>query len=341
LKIVEEYLNEFLMIITATAVAALLAIGLTARASQDTGQTAQVRVRHEAQIAKSNVELGAIADISCTDEGIERALSTLILGEAPQTGKAVVWTAAEISKRLRPYSRFLQSTQLKLPDQIRIERVKNPILTRDELREQIEEALKATLPDPSWKIQVTDLDFKESLELPQGGSVQVVPPMTRPKGATSFQVLVTSSPGQGPGNDGQSVQRYWIAGRVKYTANVATVQRQIEARTRVSESDITWQNKDVTYIMDVPATTLDMSSAIARAALMPGTVLTRSMLEREMALHYGDEVEVNAGGGDLLVTTKGISQQNAFVGDTVKVRMNGSKFLSGVVTAKGIVQVRY
>ena len=248
-------------------------LGVSSQAEDAAGTT--IHVRHEAQLAATNVELGSIADITSTDVGNERALSSLILGESPKVGSSVEWSAAELSLRLRPYSRILQGAQIKLPDHHPLDsaRGQRPFAARDVLISQIEESLKATLPDSTWVARVTELNVPEGIQIPHDGSVQVCsPPMMRPHGATNFEILVVA--------DGQIVRRVWVAGRVSYIAKVPMLTRQIEPQTRVTDSDIKWENRDVTYMMDVPATSGDMSNAVARTRLTPGNILIRS--------HVGD-----------------------------------------------------
>jgi flagellar basal body P-ring formation protein FlgA len=292
---------------------------------------AQIHVRHEAQVASSNVELGAIADIKSTDADNERDLAALILGESPGEGQSVVWTAAEISTRLHPYNRLLRDAQLKLPDNITIRRAATSV-PRETLKTQIEGVLKATLPDSSWEAQVIDVNTPSGLHIPPDGTVQIGLPMTRPQGAANFEVLVYQ--------DSQLIARQWVAARVRYFAKVAILTREVEARTHISSIDLKWERRDVTTMMDIPATPADMSSAVAGSNLMPGTILTRSQLEREMALRFGDEVDVNTGDDTFVVSTKGVAQQNGYVGDTVKVRsLATNKILTGIVTAQGVIHV--
>jgi len=308
----------------------LFLLGERVHASQN-----QVHVRNEAQIALSNVELGAIADIVTTNIDDDKALRALNLGEGPKAGKVVEWTAAEISKRLRPFNRVLQGVQLKLPDRIIIRRAVD-FITRDALRSQIEEMLKLrTLPDPSWEAKLTDIQLQTAgLNIPPDGSVQVVPPLTRPKGAASFEVVISKH--------GQVIKRHWINAKVAYFAPVAKTLRRIEANSHLSDADVKWQKEDVTFLNEIPAQVADLPTATTRHSLQPGVLVTRSHLARETAVKFGQEIEVVAGGDAFSVSTKGFSQQNGYIGDIVKVKsQNTNKILSGVITARGVVRVNY
>jgi flagella basal body P-ring formation protein FlgA len=312
------------------AVVVLLTFGERVQALQN-----QVHVRHEAQIALSNVELGAIADIVSTNIEDEKVLRHLALGESPKVGHSIEWTAAEISQRLRPFTQALQGVQVQLPDRIVIRRVVG-LVTRDALRTQIEEMLQArTLPDSSWEAKLMDIQLQANgLNVPPDGSVQVVPPLTRPKGATSFEIQVIDR--------GKVVKRIWVNGHVAYFTKVATVLRHIDANSHISEDDVKWQKMDVTFRNDIPAQPADLPAATTRSAVQPGAILMRTHLAREAALKFGEEVQIIAGGESFSVTARGLSQQIGYLGDTVKVKnVATNKILSGVVTAKGVVRVNY
>jgi flagella basal body P-ring formation protein FlgA len=61
-----------------------------------------------------------------------------------------------------------------------------------------------------------------------------------------------------------------------------------------------------------------------------------------MALKFGDQVDLILGDDGVAIMTKGIAQQNGFVGDSVKVKsVVTNKMLDGIITARGVVNVRY
>ncbi len=295
------------------------------------GEAVQIHVRSEAQIAESNVELGAIGNIKSTNVDDEKVIAKLILGESPKAGKSVEWSAEEISKRLRPYKRILQGAQLKLPDHIVIHRRVN-FVSQDELRAKIEEMLKSTLPDSSWEAQLIDAKLPDELDISRDGSVQVVPLLQRPRGATNIEVQIV--------RNGNVDSRSWVTGLVKYSSLVAVLRRRVEPRSTISQSDIAWLKKDISFFNDIPATAGDLDSAVARVALVPGMILSRTHLERQMAVHFGDEVTVTAGDGSVLVSSRGVVQQNGYIGDRIKVKSVGyQRILNGVVAANGVVRV--
>lgn len=305
----------------------LLFSSLTAWATPTT-----VHVRHEAQIALSNVQLGAIADIKSTDESYVRALNGLVLGESPKVDQATEWSAAEVSKRLRPYNRLFKEVVFKIPERVKLRRVASPF-AREAIKNQIEQSLKATLPDSSWEARLLSLDMPSELNVPHNGSVQVVPLSSRPRGQATFEVQIMQ-------ND-RIVERKWLNGRVQFLAAVATLKRDVTSRAKISDRDVTWLKRDFTFNMDVPAQRSDLDAAVTKMALKSGSMVLRSQLERELAVRFGDEVDVMAGDDSFSVTIHGIAQQNGYIGDSIKVKTTGNKTLTGILASRGTINVRY
>jgi flagella basal body P-ring formation protein FlgA len=180
---------------------------------------------------------------------------------------------------------------------------------------------------------VSQINLAPVISQMKASAFQVIPPLGRAKGVFSFELIATEH---------SLPHRFWVSAKIQYFCNVATLTRQINAHSHFSPSDLKWERKEITFMNDVPATTADANGGLARMGLSPGTILLRSHLEREMALKFGDQVDLILGDDGVAIMTKGIAQQNGFVGDTVKVRsLATDKVIDGIITARGVVNVRY
>jgi flagella basal body P-ring formation protein FlgA len=291
-----------------------------------------VRVQSHAEISKAGLTLGDIAIISSDSDSLRKKIEHLNLGDSPAAGRNFVWTASDVSQKLHVFVDELSGVQIKIPDSITIERVSRNI-TATGVKEKIVEALRVTLPDPTWEFEVSDVQLPTNINSIQTTDFQIVPQIQRPKGASTFELLAQQE---------NKTSRFWVTARVKYFCNVALIERQIEPHSKIIESDIKWQRREVTFINDIPATQNELATGVSRSTLSVGTVLLRSQLEREMALKFGQQIELIAGDESFSISSKGIAQQNGFIGDVVKVRSEASsKMLDGIVVAKGVVNVRY
>jgi flagella basal body P-ring formation protein FlgA len=294
-----------------------------------------VHVRSEAQIAEGNVVLGAVSRIESTDQERVKMLENLILGESPKAGKAVVWTAAEFSKRLRPYTQALQGARLRMPDKITIRR-EDRSWTREKLKRSIEDALRErTLPDPSWEVSVVELQWPQpGVVPPSDGSVLVIPPLTRPRGSANLEVHFIKN--------GVVTKKVWVAATVKYFAQMPFAQHSLRAGQTITTEDVTWKRQEVTYASDNSVSREELGTVRARYNITAGQSISRIQIEREPALRFGEEITVIAGDEALSVSTKGVAQQSGFIGDIIKIRSDKlPKALSAKVVAKGVVRVAY
>lgn len=309
----------------------LLILILLLTSQQGIAQPAKVRVRHEAQVAESNVYLGDIATIESTDPSHVRVLSDMLMGESPKAGGTEVWTSEDVSKRLRPYRQLLKDAKIEIPERLRISRIVTKV-TKAELTSKIDEMLRATLPDSSWEVTLISADVPDEIQLPLGGSVQVVPLNQRPLGAAKFEILVYEKD--------QLKDRRWFNGRVKYTAEVAVLKRRIGGRTKIAPTEVTWQKKDLTFVFGIPANKLDLETATTAMGLEAGRVVLRQDLEREKAVKSGEPVKVVTGDQALSLSTSGMAKQSGFIGDVVKV-VSMDRELSGKIVAVGVVRIQY
>lgn len=290
------------------------------------GELRSVEIPSQIQLEDENVTLGALA------RDLEPELAGLILGASPVRGKAVVWTAADLGKKLRAYQTALKEVHFKIPKRIKITRVDSQT-SETSVQKKITEMLKRLTP-ASWEVSLKSLQKIEWPEMSASALVQVVPLNIRPKGAAQFEIVIE--------DQGKTLNHLWVNGNVEYFASVPVVQRPMIPRSAVRADDIQWEKRNVTYLNEIPATENDFIASVTKISLPTGTVVTKNHLDRDLAVHFGDEVEVFAGEDGISVSTKMVAQQNGYVGDVVKLRTNsGAKFLTGVVLSPKKVQVSF
>lgn len=286
----------------------------------------EIVIKSESQVESENITLDAIT----TDSDSE--FSHLILDASPARGKAVVWTAAEISKKLRPYQEILKDTRFRIPKRIKIMRVDQQI-NDVAIQKKITDMLQRLLPSSDWEVSLKSLQKIQWPDLSASAQIRVIPLNVRPKGAGQFEFVIE--------DQGKTLNHVWVNGDVEYFAKVPVAQKPIVIRTSVKSDDISWEKRNVTYFNEIPATESDFATSVVKMFLPTGTVITKNLLDRELAVKFGEEVEVQAGTELFSVSTKAVAQQNAYVGDLIKLRTGASKFLTGTVTGLKKVQVGF
>ena len=304
---------------------------------RDVIHTTVIKMKRHVETIKDKIEFGDIADIVTDDSLAAKTLAHIELGASPVAGSTISWSAEDISKKLRPFHEVLSKAAVTIPEQITISRRNKTIA--ETLQAKVLEVLKNTLPDKNttdkiWDVMLGDLQVPAEAEALSEYGMFVVPITNRPRGAAQFEVQFSK--------EGKVVERKWFNGRVSYFAEVATVQRMIEAHAKILDADLSWAKKEMTFTGEIPATRAEIAQATARMTIQPGALLTKSLLEREMAMKFGEEVELMAGEDTFSIREKAVVQQNGYIGDLVKVRPSGSpKVLTALVIGHGVVRVQY
>ena len=284
-------------------------------------------MKAESEVNGANITLGNISDVSNPE------LAGLVLDIAPARGKTTTWSVNEVSRKLRAYQGVLKDIHFKIPKKLKITKTDFKI-SDAEIKNEITLMLKKLLPNQDWEVSLKSLQKIQWPELSGSAQVKIIPLNIRPRGAALFEVVIE--------DEGKTLNHIWLNGEAEYFAKVAVVQKPVLARSYINSDYISWERRNVTYMTEIPASEIDFVASVAKSNLPSGLVITKNNLDRELAVKFGEEVEITIGDDSISVSTKAISQQNAYVGDLIKLRtVNGNKFLTGTVVAKKQVQVSF
>lgn len=114
------------------------------------------------------------------------------------------------------------------------------------------------------------------------------------------------------------------AWRVKKVVNVLVAARDIPSRTILSETDVYFEQREVTKIDDV---IYDIESVIGLEVKRPitsGTTVSKSMLMKPFVVRSGDNVAIVSRSGAIVVQAAGQALQGGAIGDVIRVRNLGS-----------------
>lgn len=164
-------------------------------------------------------------------------------------------------------------------------------------------------------------------------SWRVKPLATRPRGSFAIGLEVSNK-------DGRS-KTIMVSGVLSMMQSVPVLTRSIGPGDRISEQDLQMVMRDVTYATDSGARREDIAHSVVSRGLATGDVLWKGLLRRELVLKFGDPVRVQVAGESWAISTDGIAQSPAALGDTVKVKVNRSqKLVSGILKEKGLVEIQ-
>ena len=288
---------------------------------------------------KDELTLAEIVDpatITATDrETVMRHLKSIVLTDRPDIGEERTFTEAGLEAIVSEASRRLEAAgftvEWKIPRRTHVSR-KNDFAK--------EAALKQMQDEFALRCGGCDVVFKQ-IDWPVTEGLKVVSwrlafRSDRPRGSFSVPIEFELA---GQGNAAKKT--LVVSGQVEFFAQVPVAQRVIQGGEKMQLSDFKTERRNITYILDASATIKDFEVSVAARGLPMGEPIWKSSLRREQQVRFGDPVRVQSGGETWNVTTDGISQGAAAIGETVRVKVGKSqKLVSGILKEKGLVEIQ-
>ena len=132
-----------------------------------------------------------------------------------------------------------------------------------------------------------------------------------------------------------------VTGMVELYSDVPVATRAMSASEKFSLSDYKLERRNITFGFDAPASTFDIENSVTARSLGVGEALWKSSLRREQLVRFGDPVRVQVGGETWSVTSEGIAQGPAALGESVRVKVGkNQKLVSGILKEKGLVEIQ-
>jgi flagella basal body P-ring formation protein FlgA len=310
--------------------------GLEAKSGADESAVIQVKSVVELDGQKEQISLGDLIIVHGVIEKTLAELKEVRLADMPLPGESRSFTALGLEQVFRPLLHDIEAASghkitLRIPTRVEVVR-KSFRLDAS----AVESALKTTLKEmcAECRFEISDLILPTIPASVSSASTWAVKLHGEiPKGGFSLPVEVTIP------NAGK--RTFWVSGTLTVMKSVPVTTRSLGAGERVSSEDFVMQDKDVTFANDIAANHVDFSASVLARSISSGQVLWRSVLKREFAVKSGEIVKVTAGSNDWEVTIDGIAQASGYIGDTVNVKIpRTQKLVSGLLTAKGVVEVR-
>ncbi len=159
----------------------------------------------------------------------------------------------------------------------------------------------------------------------------------RPRGSFSVPLELDLAEG---GNT-TSKKTLMVSGQVEFFSDVPVATRAMNAGDKFQASDFRAERRNITYILDAPALAQDFDGSVAARGLAMGEPIWKATLRREQQVRFGDPVRVQSGGETFSVTTDGVAQNPAAIGESVRVKIGKTqKLVSGILKEKGLVEIQ-
>lgn len=280
------------------------------------------------------IHLDHIARFQDVPADVRDYLARVDVGKAPEPGREVKVAGHELSRIFRgPISKVHGENDLrilfKVPQEVVIVN-EGYVFDEDEVRERLLEKLRSQCAD--CEFEVAELNLPKLPEDMKATQWNIQFPADPVKGGFSLPVTFEG---------GEKSRTFWISGRAVKRQLVPVAARRLEAGQRIAKGDFVMAMRDTTFAIDGVPQEAQLIDQKLRHGIMVDHVIWRDNLERKKALSYGDKAQVIMGQDGWEIQSVAIAQENADIGDTVRLlNPKTRKYISGVVIGEKTVKVK-
>lgn len=307
------------------AVAAAVAVLLLAAPAR----AERIAVAPESVVAGASVRLG---DVAVLEGARVQELADLVLASAPAPGESRSIAGTRVLDALERELGDLASVRYTIPALVRVRRASQEV-PPEALTELVERFLVEQLATADREPRLRSLEVLGPVRLPPGpfDARVVVPPSGALAGRMRLQIELSQ--------EGQVVKSVWATANVGLEGPVVLVRRAIARGETIAEEDLVVERRG---LADAGASLLgspsEAAGRAARVPLAPLTVLRREHLAAPTVVRRGDAVLLVAERGGMRLTVPGQVQDDAGVGETVRVtnRVSKKDVMARVVDARTV-----
>ncbi len=264
---------------------------------------------------------------------------------AQKYGQALIWSAPPPGQLFTLTREFLQyrltqmglSEVLKegdLPPAIQV-RQTGIILDSEAITAAYRQYIQNQNPWPASELHIQIYPQDEPILLPDNKfTLEVLPGKgtERPLGEVTLEMAVLK--------EGRSLKRFKVYGKVILEQKVVCATRQLPLKTVISAADVRLSRRDVTNLSQRDIFTAEklVVGQILAKGLGPQEILTTRHLSHTPLIKRGEEVTVVLDQNGLMITTRGVTREDGYLGRHVRVLNAKSKkeFQAEVMDAKTV-----
>lgn len=291
-----------------------------------------VTVNPSVRMEGTYMTLGQLADISGDDEKRVTGLRQLKLGSAPSPGNSMVLTKEILGMRLAGAGTDLSGIIWSIPDAVTVTTDSQLISGQALLNKAV-----TTVQEQASRgdISITPIGSVQDVVVPMG---EILLTSNLPYGIhynspTAITIAVSVN--------GQIVSNINLRLDVKLYQQVAVAAVQMNPGEIVTTDKLRYERLDtgrlaLGYFTDINK----VQGLVARRLLMPGTVVSESMVKKPLLIKRGSVVTILARIGGMEVIAAGKAMQDGNEGQLIRVQnISSAKIISAKVLDASTVQV--
>jgi flagella basal body P-ring formation protein FlgA len=293
-----------------------------------------VRVSPETTIAKDQIALGDIAEITGGDETRARSIS---LGFAPRVGAMREIPRANILLALAAAGFSESDVVFSSPDKILVKRAAQA-LSQELLKDAVEKAVIAPLAAENVAAKITKLTLPDSLDLPTGNVEVRVVNFT---GVTNFTAPVIVSLELRV--DNKVLKRISANVEIEASADVFVMAHNGAAGAKLGTADVCTINiKLERSLASYIRTPEKLAGKKLLKDLPENSPLTADAVGADMVVKTGDTVSILARAGNMQISVAGEARSAGRIGDRIAVKnMQSGVVLQAQVVDEGTVKLNF
>jgi flagella basal body P-ring formation protein FlgA len=264
---------------------------------------------------------------------------------AQKFGQALIWSAPPPGQLFTLTREFLKYrlTQMglaevlkggELPPAIQV-RQTGIVLNSKDIVAAFQNYIHNQNPWPASDLNIQIYPQDEPILLPDNKfTLKVLPTKgtDRPIGEVTLEMAIL--------REGRAVKRFKVMGKVTLEQKVICANRQLSPQTIIKPGDVRLCRRDVTNLSqrDIFTTEKPVLGQMLAKGVGPQEILTNRHLSHSPIIKRGEEVTVVLDQKGLMITTRGVTREDGYLGRHVRVRNAKSKkeFQAEVMDAKTV-----
>jgi flagella basal body P-ring formation protein FlgA len=225
-------------------------------------------------------------------------------------------------------------TDANLPAAIQV-RQTGIILNSEEIAAAYRRYVQHQNPWPASELRIQIYPQDEPILLPDKQfTLEVLPPKGQERGLGELTLEMAVL------KEGRLLKKFKVNGKVTLEQTVVCASRPLPPQTVIGPKDVHLSRRDVTTLSqrDIFTSEKEVIGHLVSKGLGPQEILTSRHLDHKPIIKRGEEVTVVLDQNGLVISTKGVTREDGYLGRQVRVRNSRSKkeFQAEVLDAKTV-----
>ena len=311
--------------------AALLVLTFSVSDAWGEAEQTPLQFRAEAAAAGEHITLNNLAELP---PDLAQKYGQALVWSAPPPGQFFTLTREFLQYRLTQMGLAALLNDASLPAAIQV-RQNGIVLNTEEIAAAYRRYVQNENPWPASEVRIQIYPQDEPVLLPDTQvKLEVIPPKGQDRllGEVALEMAVLK--------EGRLLKKIRVNGKVTLEQTVLCATRPLPPQTVIGPNDVHLSRRDVTNLSqrDIFTAEKQVLGHTLTKGLGPQEILTSRHLDHKPVIKRGEEVTVVLDQNGLVISTKGVTREDGYLGRSVRVRNTRSKkeFQAEVMDAKTV-----